>query len=569
MKIKDPIHGYIEIDKETVHNIVDTCEFQRLREIRQTNYNGLYPSSLHNRFTHSLGVYYLGKIVVDKFLDNLEETYKETHKDGYTKIYEKDLVELNRYKETFIYACLLHDVGHAPFSHSCEMYYKDYIEENKYKLVEGQNICSLYNRLYEEVCDNQKYKRDDYRNPFYEDYRKIINSDEIFKPHEAMSVIISLKKFNKFLEEKINFELFARMILGCINSSSDTILIGVQNCLIKMLNSKIIDVDKLDYLLRDTKMTGFHTSSIDIDRLLESFCLVEGSDCKYYLGYKKNILSTLVNVVICLDSEKKWIQSHPIIKYETYLFEKCVNELKNNAKEIFTEKALTENGVMLSSGEKIRLLSDADVLYFIKKINTSESFVTEYFSRKDRKKPLWKTEVEFNLIFSSLSEEVRKDVIQLFLTNNGNNLFDDTLNLSFIDDNLIKRFNDEIHKIDNETSMELKKKKLKKYLFWCLKLKEFCDSNSIKFEIVNIEVKNFSSAFENLLKENPRIKFTSFKKARTIAEIDEVYTLSEKNNTGGKYFYLYFERKNDVELSKLFVEFLRKAAAEYQETFDI
>ena len=58
--IKDPLYGYIEIEEKYIA-LINSAEFQRLRNIRQTGYESLYPSALHNRFVHSLGVFYLGK----------------------------------------------------------------------------------------------------------------------------------------------------------------------------------------------------------------------------------------------------------------------------------------------------------------------------------------------------------------------------------------------------------------------------------------------------------------------------------------------------------------------------
>lgn len=58
--IRDPMYGYITIEAPFAQ-LLDTEEFQRLRNIRQTGYQSLYPSALHNRFVHSLGVFHLGK----------------------------------------------------------------------------------------------------------------------------------------------------------------------------------------------------------------------------------------------------------------------------------------------------------------------------------------------------------------------------------------------------------------------------------------------------------------------------------------------------------------------------
>lgn len=62
-KLKDPIYGYISIPVEYVKKIIDTAPFQRLRRIIQTSYAPLYSSAVHNRFVHSMGVFYLGEIV--------------------------------------------------------------------------------------------------------------------------------------------------------------------------------------------------------------------------------------------------------------------------------------------------------------------------------------------------------------------------------------------------------------------------------------------------------------------------------------------------------------------------
>ena len=55
-------YGYINIEDKYIP-IIDSAEFQRLRNIRQTGYASLYPSALHNRFVHSLGVFHFPAIL--------------------------------------------------------------------------------------------------------------------------------------------------------------------------------------------------------------------------------------------------------------------------------------------------------------------------------------------------------------------------------------------------------------------------------------------------------------------------------------------------------------------------
>lgn len=47
----------------------------------------------------------------------------------------------------------------------------------------------------------------------------------------------------------------------------------------------------------------------------------------YELAYYKNAISVIENVVYAHDSERKWIQSHPIVIYETYILQHIMNHL--------------------------------------------------------------------------------------------------------------------------------------------------------------------------------------------------------------------------------------------------
>jgi HD superfamily phosphohydrolase len=62
-RILDSVHGNIYIDKQLVENIIDTPEFQRLRRVEQTSTRSIFPSARHDRFIHSLGVYYIGTLI--------------------------------------------------------------------------------------------------------------------------------------------------------------------------------------------------------------------------------------------------------------------------------------------------------------------------------------------------------------------------------------------------------------------------------------------------------------------------------------------------------------------------
>ena len=91
---KDPIYCYVEIDDELIKKVIDTPNFQRLRRIIQTSYGPLYATALHNRFTHSIGVYHLGKIAIEVILSKNSDLFSF----------------FPNLKKIFLLACLLHDV---------------------------------------------------------------------------------------------------------------------------------------------------------------------------------------------------------------------------------------------------------------------------------------------------------------------------------------------------------------------------------------------------------------------------------------------------------------------------
>lgn len=98
MEIFDSLHGFIDVD-EYIKEIIDTLEFQRLRNIKQLGCcYYVFPGASHNRYEHSLGVYHLTKKYVN-YLNN----------DG--KI-------INDYeKKMLCISAIIHDIGHGPFSH--------------------------------------------------------------------------------------------------------------------------------------------------------------------------------------------------------------------------------------------------------------------------------------------------------------------------------------------------------------------------------------------------------------------------------------------------------------------
>ena len=237
-------------------------------------------------------------------------------------------------------SCLLHDIGHSPFSHTGEAFY---------------NASTIYESELQDLIKSSVFDKD-------------VEVQGTGKPHEAMSAIIGIALLDNmgYTFEK---ELFARAIMGIEYSSKD-IKCQIRNCLISMLNGSLIDVDKLDYLMRDAYVTGYSTMKIDYERLLAGYtiCKVKTKcgDRIFRPAFKKGSLSVIENITYANDLERRWIQSNPTILYDCKLLEHAIKryddymtgkygKLKTYG-NVFNKRSISKEGFPKEDGVKLRLL---------------------------------------------------------------------------------------------------------------------------------------------------------------------------------------------------------------------
>ena len=585
-RIKDPIYGYIEIKDDWCRRIIDRPGFQRLRRIVQTSYGALYPSALHNRFAHSLGVYHLGchaAASLTRAIDALQEPGERI-----------DRAEWDKAVETFKLACLLHDYGHAPFSHSGEFFLTAKSEDLP------RDLANLL---------------EDEDPSFAQDVPELVSAAS----HEVMSAILAIDDGCVHS----NKAFFARCITGCRYASFDSDPIGCEkrlegheegesalprslaNVLIDILHSNTIDVDRLDYLIRDSYVVGFDSISIDHERLLDGIRIVCSDDSRgYKVAFHKSAMSVLENVLYARDYEKKWIQSHPAVLYDQALLQhaiRVINEqwLKDRETPLFSEAALSESGATVgvvaegisnsgasadaagfagdtdapeeslgshygehSSGisaiadvKTVRLLSDDDVVFLMKSClyDKGDSLVKEYFDRSARRHPIWKSEAEFRAIFcetkltSALVDELTNAFVELEegLGSHGNSCLLNDGTIALLEKEL-EECNPEVH-----PSSQLAKRRstLESQIALLRRLKAFTENEiNEAFDYALICINTFKSAFAGDELGDIPINFDPLNGLhRRFRDVSTVLT-AEANNS--KCFFLYHEDASAPDFPK-------------------
>ena len=223
--ICDPVHGEIALSA-LEEQLIDSASFQRLRNLKQLGLASLvYPNAMHSRFAHSLGVFR----IMGRMIDRLVERKKFSGRD----------------KQVMRVAALLHDIGHYPYSHLME-----YVDRDKHRptyLVKPKRGKPTTSRKKVEYPDHER-----------------IGQIIITQRPDLAGVLRSAK---------IDPAEIASIIRGEHGKPAYNQLIHSS-----------LDVDRMDYLVRDSLGTGVPYGRIDLDYLLSNLDVT--SDGEIVLSHK-------------------------------------------------------------------------------------------------------------------------------------------------------------------------------------------------------------------------------------------------------------------------------------------
>jgi len=248
----DPVHGFIRIPFDIIFDIIEHPFFQRLRRIKQlglTDY--VYPGAHHTRFHHALGAFHL----MQKAIFTLKQ---------------KDVEISEEEEKAALIAILLHDIGHAPYSHTLEH-------------------CILDNVSHEYVSLLFMHQ---------------LNKE--FKGALDLAITIFQNKYKKkFLYQLISGQL---------------------------------DVDRLDYLTRDSFFTGVSEGVINYNRIIDMMAVKDGE---------------LVVEAKGIYSIEKFLISRRIMYWQVYLHKTVICAEEMLIQILKRAKELVKDGVAISASNPL------------------------------------------------------------------------------------------------------------------------------------------------------------------------------------------------------------------------
>lgn len=341
--INDPVFGFINIQSELIFDLIEHPFFQRLRRIKQLGLSFLvFPGANHTRFEHAIGALHLMKQAISVLrLKGHEITEEE--------------------EEAVAVAILLHDIGHAPFSHVLE-----------------NTIVEI--------------------------------------PHEEISILL-MHELNRQFNGKLTLaiEIFTNRY---------------HKKYLHQLVSSQLDMDRLDYLSRDSFFTGVTEGIVGIDRIIKMLNI-----------YDDQIVADVKGIY----SIEKFLIARRLMYWQVYLHKTVVaaefqlisvlkraRELVTSGENIFATPTLDvflrnrfdyddfRNNTTVAGKNILNwysLLDDSDILASVKEWTHHPDPVLSYFAQSITYRKLFQIEIKSTPVSKAWEEKTLRKITETLTGN--------------------------------------------------------------------------------------------------------------------------------------------------------
>ncbi|MDA0179062.1 HD domain-containing protein [Solirubrobacter phytolaccae] len=274
--VRDPIYGYVRVPNNFVP-VVDHPLVQRLRRVSQTSMtSSVCPSATGMRFEHALGTMHLAREAWAAIVENTDvKTMAELRKRMIAEVEEfRPNVTLSNDPDDFVQvvddglaaASLLHDLGHPPFSHVLEPFFAT--------LVHGW------------LSEEQK-----------EEWGRIWPGQF----HEAAGTLLAATVLEHLNPHAAAVAEWILRVDPDEHHRAGAVLHSV-------LASEI-DIDRIDYLMRDAQRAGTEFGAVDYVRLIQAL-EIRRYDMKFRVAPSARARSAVETLLVQRTQSYKWIIYH-------------------------------------------------------------------------------------------------------------------------------------------------------------------------------------------------------------------------------------------------------------------
>jgi HD superfamily phosphohydrolase len=326
--IDDPVHGCVSLDSDLA-TIIAQPIVQRLNRIRQLSFSYThFPSATHSRLSHVLGVAHN----VERALNGVFSRgvfYEEGAKDP-KEIPEKFLDNRDALIRRAKVLAVLHDLGHGPFGHALDNYV-GYINKHE----KTANPDKAYSRLYLE--------------------RHLSNTLE-------------------------NLGFYPGDLVRVLNPKQRDELTGFETLIGDLIDSPM-DMDRMDYLMRDAHMTGLSMGFTNADALIQCVRPVQAEGA-FLLAYDESGVEYMEHLLYAREAMYRSCYEHPRKRAAERIFERLVRIVADDNPDLIDELYILTDEELLTSFKLVDLKSAA-ANHLLDQLTNGSDYVVVHDVRAD------------------------------------------------------------------------------------------------------------------------------------------------------------------------------------------